>query len=91
MNVDATIAMSAFLRYVDLRELHRRISEFRELNFRLMSYTEVHQAILDVITFDTPRGRVGLLNPVHNLGAPSRIEKKTPIGAAAKAAQEAEN
>lgn len=45
-----------FLPYVDARELHRRISAFRNLNFRLMSYAEVSEAILNVIMFDTPKG-----------------------------------
>lgn len=53
----------AFLQYVDARELRRRISDFRKLNFRDLSYAEVSQAILDVILFDTPNGKMGIIRP----------------------------
>lgn len=54
---------SEFLPYVDARELHRRISAFRKLNFRVMSEAEVFEAIGDVIMFDTPRGPMCVLQP----------------------------
>ena len=47
---------AGFLSYVDARELHRRISEFRKLNFRALSYGEVSEAICKVILFGTPKG-----------------------------------
>lgn len=50
-----------FLPHVDARELHRRISRFRTLRFRSMSYADVSQAILDVIMFDTPSGPISVL------------------------------
>lgn len=55
-----------FLPYVDARELHRRISAFRKLNFRVMSYAEVSDAIRNVIMFDTPKGYRGMLQPVNS-------------------------
>ena len=53
----------AFLQFVDARELHRRISAFRKLNFRSMSYSDVAQAIRDVLLFDTPNGPMAVLQP----------------------------
>lgn len=50
-----------FLPYVDVRELHKRISQFRKLRFRTMSYEEVGQAIRNVIMFDTPNGPCSVL------------------------------
>ena len=52
-----------FLQCVDARELHRRISEFRRLSFCSMSYEDVHQAVLDVIMFDTPNGALAVVQP----------------------------
>ena len=54
---------SGFLPYVDARELHRRISQFRKLGFQSMSYADVKYAIVDVITFDTPSGPHSVLQP----------------------------
>lgn len=54
---------AGFLPYVDPRELHRRISRFRKLRFQSMSYSDVRQAIGDVITFDTPSGPHSDLQP----------------------------
>ncbi len=54
---------AAFLPHVDARELQRRISRFRKLPFHSMSYADVSQAVLDVITFDTPSGRCSVLQP----------------------------
>ena len=54
---------TGFLPHVDARELHRRISRFRELRFQSMSYADVSEAIFDVITFNTPSGRRGVLQP----------------------------
>lgn len=48
---------SYFLQWVDARELQRRISEFRKINFRDLSYGDVSKAIMKVILFDTPAGR----------------------------------
>ena len=56
---------AAFLPHVDIRDLHRRISEFRKLNFRAMSYGEISEAIRNVIMFDTPLGKCGMLFPQH--------------------------
>lgn len=56
-----TANLKAFLQCVSARELHRRISQFRGLNFRAMSYDEVHQAVLGVLEFDTPRGSMALV------------------------------
>ena len=50
-----------FLPYVDSRELHRRISQFRKLSFRSMSHEEVARTILNVIMFDTPKGPCSVL------------------------------
>lgn len=55
--------MKAFLDHVDARELRRRISDFRALNFRALSYGDIHQAILDVILFETPTGKMSVLLP----------------------------
>ena len=63
MNLDVAGLTKPFLQYVDAGELHRRISGFRKLNFRSMSYEEVGQAIRDVIIFDTPKGPLGLCHP----------------------------
>ncbi|MCY3958693.1 MAG: hypothetical protein OXG65_10400 [Chloroflexi bacterium] len=52
---------SAFLPHVDALELHRRVSEFRKLNFREMSYQEVSEAIRRVIMFETPLGTHSVL------------------------------
>ena len=52
-----------FLQYVDALELHRRISDFRTLDFKRLSYGDIQRAILDVITFDTPHGRRARLHP----------------------------
>ena len=54
---------SAFLPYVDPRELHRRISAFRMLNFSSLSYDDVLMAINRVIMFDTARGPMSVLAP----------------------------
>lgn len=62
----AETALKAFLQYVDIRDIHGRISEFRRLNFRSMSYREVHNAILDATSFDTPRGRMGMFQGVSS-------------------------
>ncbi len=56
-------SISPFLQCVDARELHRRIAEFRRLNFGSMSYEEVHRAVLDVIEFDTPTGSSAIVLP----------------------------
>ena len=45
-----------FLPHVDPRELHRRISAFRKLNFRAMSYGEVSESVSKVIMFNTANG-----------------------------------
>ena len=50
-----------FLPHVDVRSLHRRITQFRKLNFRSMSYGDVSQAIRDVIIFNTPNGPCSVL------------------------------
>ena len=55
---------SKFLPYVDVRELHQRISDFRKLNFGLLSYGDLVQAIQQVVMFDTPNGRISVLQPV---------------------------
>lgn len=48
------------LPYVDPRELIRRISAFRKLDFHALSRLEVSDAIADVIMFDTPEGPHGI-------------------------------
>lgn len=45
-----------FLKYVDTTDLHNKICNFRDLDFKKMSYQEVRTAISKVITFNTPFG-----------------------------------
>ena len=54
---------AAFLLHVDIRELYRKISEFRKLPFRSMSYWDVSEAIRNVIMFDTPLEKIGMIFP----------------------------
>lgn len=54
---------AGFLRHVNTRELHSRISRFRKLRFQSMSRADISQAILDVIMFDTPSGPRCVLQP----------------------------
>ena len=65
LNVGEIVAQksAAFLTHVDIRELNQRISEFRILNFGAMSYGEVSEAIRNVILFDTPLGKYGMIFP----------------------------
>lgn len=53
----------AFLQYVDLRELHRRIAGFRMLSFSSMSYADLTNALLRVFEFETPTGRRAMFRP----------------------------
>ena len=54
---------SSFLPYVDPRELHRRISAFRMLNFGSLSYDDVLSAINRVVMFDTEQDPMSVLAP----------------------------
>ena len=66
MNPNVAVRRKAFLQCVDAGELHSRISKFRRLNFRSMSYDEVDRAICDVVMFDTAEGKGGLFHPVSS-------------------------
>ncbi|MDX1721601.1 MAG: hypothetical protein R3355_00670 [Pseudomonas sp.] len=57
------IPIQDFLRYVDLSELHDKICQFRELDFKKLSYQEVQNEISNVITFNTPHGNIAVLTP----------------------------
>ena len=46
--------MKDFLKYVNISELHEKIDEFRDLDFKRMSYAEVGKAIHKVISFEVP-------------------------------------
>ncbi len=50
-----------FLRYVDTTELQEKICEFRKLDFKNLTNSEIHQAIFKVIMFKTPEGDVAEL------------------------------
>jgi hypothetical protein len=50
---------------VDIGHLHDKVSKFRDLDFKRMSYKDVQSAISDVITFNTPQGVVSVLMPMN--------------------------
>lgn len=45
-----------FLKYVDIADLHAKISDFRKLNFRDMTDVQIGNAVLKVLIVDTPQG-----------------------------------
>ena len=53
--------LKSHLQYIDLLELQGKIDKFRKLNFRNLSYHEIHKAVHDVILCDTPRGKLCIL------------------------------
>ncbi|ENZ8140828.1 TPA: hypothetical protein ACU94I_001050 [Klebsiella aerogenes] len=53
-----------FLKHIDTSHLHEKISKFRDLDFKRMSYQEVQSAINKVITFNTPQGNICVLTPM---------------------------
>lgn len=55
-----------FLKYVDASELHDKICDFRDLDFKHMSYQDVQNAISKVITFTTPTGNIGVLTSMNS-------------------------
>ena len=57
------IEIKNFLKYVDISELQNKICEFRDLDFKNMSYGDIKQAILKVILFNTPYGNISILMP----------------------------
>ncbi|WP_123962004.1 hypothetical protein [Vibrio crassostreae] len=52
-----------YLQYVNLAELHKKITEFRDLDIKNLKYTEIQESILKVISFTTPIGDCCLLKP----------------------------
>ncbi|MBQ4668215.1 hypothetical protein [Aeromonas hydrophila] len=50
-----------FLKYVNICELNEKINSFRELDFKKLDYKEIQDAILNVISFDTPQGKRSVL------------------------------
>jgi hypothetical protein len=59
------VNLKDFLKYVDIGHLHDKVSKFRDLDFKRMSYKDVQSAISDVITFNTPQGVVSVLMPMN--------------------------
>lgn len=59
------VQLKDFLKYVDSTHLHNKICKFRDLDFKRMSYQEVQSAITEVITFDTPQGKICILTPMN--------------------------
>lgn len=57
------IPIQDFLKHVDISDLHEKICKFRDLDFKKLSYQEVQNEILKVITFDTPYGNISALTP----------------------------
>ncbi|ENM2847099.1 hypothetical protein ACPDXS_003506 [Vibrio cholerae] len=55
--------LNDFLDHVNLAELHSKIGQFRDLDFKSMSYQDVQKAVSRVISFDTPEGNRALLTP----------------------------
>lgn len=58
--------LNNFLKYVDINELHDKISHFRDLDFKTLSYDDIRKELLTVITFKTPKGVRSILTPISN-------------------------
>ena len=61
--VQVHFGLKFFLKYVDIKNLQDKICKFRDLDFKKMSYKGVQDAILKVISFDTPYGSICVLSP----------------------------
>jgi hypothetical protein len=59
------IDLKDFLKYVDTSQLHEKICQFRDLDFKRISYEEIQNAISKVINFDTPYENISILTPVN--------------------------
>lgn len=59
------VDLKGFLKHVDAAHLHDKICNFRDLDFKRMSYQEVQSAISGVITFNTPYGVISVLMPIN--------------------------
>lgn len=51
-----------FLKYVSISDMHNKIDEFRDSDFKNMSYKDISEAVTKVITFQTPNGNISILN-----------------------------
>jgi uncharacterized protein YifN (PemK superfamily) len=62
--MDFTNPLKSFLKHVDILELQDKIDEFRDLEFKNMSYQDITNAVSKVINFDTPDGNRSILTPM---------------------------
>ncbi len=58
--------LNNFLKHVDINELHDKISNFRDLDFKNLSYADIQKEIMTVITFKTPKGDMCVLSPISS-------------------------
>lgn len=59
------LQVKEFLKYVDISDLHEKICNFRELNFKKLNYRDVQNEVSKVISFDTPKGNQVFLIPTN--------------------------
>lgn len=59
-------SLKEHLRFVDLHELHDKISAFRRLSFQKLSREQLSKEISDVLCFKTPRGQCAVLTPASS-------------------------